>query len=77
VLVSVLFYFCLYSGYSGTVPLDSIVFSGYNFYLGLPIIALVSESVRCWVATACACAAGHFAAEMFPLRKFNLFVGGI
>jgi magnesium-transporting ATPase (P-type) len=45
VLVSVLFYFCLYSGYSGTVPLDSIVFSGYNFYLGLPIIALVSLNV--------------------------------
>jgi magnesium-transporting ATPase (P-type) len=39
-LVSVLFYFCIYSGFSGTVPLDSIIFSGYNFYLGLPIIAL-------------------------------------
>lgn len=41
-LVSVLFYFCLYSGFSGTVPLDSLVFSGYNFYLGLPVIALGS-----------------------------------
>jgi magnesium-transporting ATPase (P-type) len=34
-LVSILFYFCAYSGFSGTIPLDSIVFSGYNFYLGL------------------------------------------
>jgi phospholipid-transporting ATPase len=40
VLVSVLFYYCFYSGFSGTVPLDSFVLSGYNFYLGLPIIAL-------------------------------------
>lgn len=28
------------SGFSGTIPLDSIVLSGFNFYLGLPIIAL-------------------------------------
>lgn len=35
-----LFYYCFYSGFSGTVPLDSFVLSGYNFYLGLPIIAL-------------------------------------
>lgn len=28
------------SGFSGTMPLESIVFSGYNFYLGLPIIAI-------------------------------------
>jgi len=39
-LVSLLFYYCTYSGFSGTLPLDSIVFSGYNFYLGLPILAL-------------------------------------
>ncbi len=39
-LVSTLFYYCVYSGFSGTIPLDSIVFSGYNFYLGLPILAL-------------------------------------
>lgn len=39
-LVSVLFYFCTYSGFSGTIPLDSIVFSGYNFYLGLPVLVL-------------------------------------
>jgi hypothetical protein len=39
-LVSILFYYCFYSGFSGTVPLDSLVFAGYNFYLGLPIIAL-------------------------------------
>ncbi|RYG63022.1 hypothetical protein EON64_16755, partial [archaeon] len=39
-LVSVLFYFCTYSGFSGTIPLDSIVFSGFNFYLGLPILVL-------------------------------------
>lgn len=39
-LVSTLFYYCVYSGFSGTVPLSSLVFSGYNFYLGLPIIAL-------------------------------------
>ncbi len=30
----------LYSGFSGTMPLESIVFSGFNFYLGLPIIAI-------------------------------------
>lgn len=40
VLVSMLFYFCTYSGFSGTIPLDSIVFSGYNFYLGLPILVI-------------------------------------
>jgi phospholipid-translocating ATPase len=39
-LVSVLFYYCTYSGFSGTMPLDSIVFSGYNFYLGLPILVV-------------------------------------
>jgi len=39
-LVSVLFYYCTYSGFSGTIPLDSIVFSGYNFYLGLPILVV-------------------------------------
>lgn len=39
-LVSTLFYFCAYSGFSGTIPLDSIVFSGFNFYLGLPVLAL-------------------------------------
>eukprot|EP00597_Dinobryon_sp_UTEXLB2267_P003568 CAMPEP_0170078792 /NCGR_PEP_ID=MMETSP0019_2-20121128/15333_1 /TAXON_ID=98059 /ORGANISM="Dinobryon sp., Strain UTEXLB2267" /LENGTH=1265 /DNA_ID=CAMNT_0010291923 /DNA_START=401 /DNA_END=4198 /DNA_ORIENTATION=+ len=41
-LVSVLFYYCTYSGFSGTVPLDTLVFSGYNFYLGLPILAVSS-----------------------------------
>ena len=40
VLVSSLFYFCIYSGFSGTMPLDSIVFSGFNFYLGLPILCI-------------------------------------
>eukprot|EP01038_Epipyxis_sp_PR26KG_P011224 gene11224-15064_t len=40
VLVSILFYYCIYSGFSGTVPLDTILFSGYNFYLGLPVLAL-------------------------------------
>jgi magnesium-transporting ATPase (P-type) len=39
-LVSMLFYYCTYSGFSGTVPIDTIVFSGYNFYLGLPVLAL-------------------------------------
>ena len=39
-LVSMLFYYCTYCGWSGTIPLDSIVFSGYNFYLGLPILVL-------------------------------------
>ncbi len=39
-LVSILFYYCTYSGFSGTVPIDTIVFSGYNFYLGLPILAV-------------------------------------
>eukprot|EP00600_Ochromonadales_sp_CCMP1393_P005802 CAMPEP_0174957920 /NCGR_PEP_ID=MMETSP0004_2-20121128/2336_1 /TAXON_ID=420556 /ORGANISM="Ochromonas sp., Strain CCMP1393" /LENGTH=1496 /DNA_ID=CAMNT_0016206075 /DNA_START=185 /DNA_END=4675 /DNA_ORIENTATION=+ len=39
-LVSLLFYYCTYSGFSGTLPLDSLVFSGYNFYLGLPILAI-------------------------------------
>lgn len=39
-LVSVLFYYCTYSGFSGSVPLDTIVFSGYNFYLGLPILVI-------------------------------------
>eukprot|EP00981_Chlorochromonas_danica_P009358 scaffold2636_cov176-Ochromonas_danica.AAC.12 len=39
-LVSVLFYYCAYSGFSGTIPLDSIVFSGFNFYLGLPVLAI-------------------------------------
>lgn len=38
VLVSTLFYYCNYSGFSGTVYIDTIVFSGYNFYLGLPIV---------------------------------------
>jgi magnesium-transporting ATPase (P-type) len=37
-LVSVLFYYCAYSGFSGTIPLNSIVFSGYNFYLGIKIL---------------------------------------
>ena len=41
-LVSLLFYFCSYSGWSGTVPLDSIIFAGYNFYLGLPILVVGS-----------------------------------
>lgn len=40
VLVSSLFYYCIYSGFSGTMPLDSIVFSGFNFYLGLPILCI-------------------------------------
>ena len=40
VLVSALFYFCLYSGFSGTMPIDSLVIGGYNFYLGVPIILL-------------------------------------
>ncbi len=39
-LVSTLFYYCTYSGFSGTIPLDSMVFSGFNFYLGLPILVL-------------------------------------
>lgn len=39
-LVSILFYYCTYSGFSGTMPLDSIIFSGYNFYLGLPILVV-------------------------------------
>lgn len=39
-LVSILFYYCTYSGFSGTVPIDTIIFSGYNFYLGLPVLAL-------------------------------------
>jgi len=40
VLVSSLFYYCFYSGISGTIFVDSIVLSGFNFYLGLPIIVL-------------------------------------
>lgn len=40
VLVSSLFYYCIYSGFSGTMPLDSIIFSGFNFYLGLPILCI-------------------------------------
>lgn len=40
VLVSTLFYYCNYSGFSGTIYLDSIVFSGYNFYLGMPIVMM-------------------------------------
>jgi magnesium-transporting ATPase (P-type) len=39
-LVSTLFYYSFLSGFSGTIPIDSLVFSGYNFYLGLPILAL-------------------------------------
>jgi phospholipid-translocating P-type ATPase (flippase) len=39
-LVSILFYYCIYSGFSGTIPLVSLVFTGYNFYLGLPIIVI-------------------------------------
>eukprot|EP01035_Chromulina_nebulosa_P018205 gene18205-23867_t len=27
------------NGFSGTIPLESLVFTGYNFYLGLPIVA--------------------------------------
>jgi len=38
-LVSILFYYCIFSGFSGTIPLESLVFTGYNFYLGLPIVA--------------------------------------
>jgi len=33
------------SGFSGTVPLDTIVFSGYNFYLGLPVLVLGMDYV--------------------------------
>lgn len=33
-------YLTVYSGFSGTIPIDSILFSGYNFYLGLPVLAL-------------------------------------
>lgn len=39
-LVSMLFFLCFYSGFSGTVPIDTIIFSGYNFYLGLPVLVL-------------------------------------
>jgi len=39
-LVGILFYYCFYSGFSGSIPLDTIVFSGYNFYLGLPIMVV-------------------------------------
>lgn len=39
-LVSTLFYYCTYSGFSGTIPLNTIIFSGFNFYLGLPILVL-------------------------------------
>ena len=39
-LVGVLFYYCFYSGFSGTIPINSFVFTGYNFYLGLPILAV-------------------------------------
>ena len=38
--VSSLFYYCMYSAFSGSMPLDSIVFGGYNFYLGMPIVVL-------------------------------------
>eukprot|EP00981_Chlorochromonas_danica_P011376 scaffold3991_cov159-Ochromonas_danica.AAC.1 len=41
-LVSVLFYYCAYSGFSGTVPVESLVFSGFNFYLGCPVLAIGS-----------------------------------
>ena len=37
-LVSTLFYYNLLAGVSGTIPVDSLVFAGYNFYLGLPIL---------------------------------------
>ena len=40
VLVSTLFYYCMYSAFSGSMPIDSIVFGGYNFYLGMPIVLL-------------------------------------
>ena len=39
-LVGILFFYCFYSGISGTIPLNTIIFSGYNFYLGLPILAI-------------------------------------
>ena len=41
-LVSTLFYYCIYSGFSGSLPIDSIVIGGYNFYLGVPIIILAA-----------------------------------
>jgi phospholipid-transporting ATPase len=40
VLVSALFYYNFYCGISGQIFVDSLVLSGFNFYLGLPIMVI-------------------------------------
>jgi phospholipid-transporting ATPase len=40
VLVSGLFFFLLYSGFSGTSLFEDNILAGYNFFLGLPILTL-------------------------------------
>ena len=39
-LVSLLFYYSFFNGFSGTSLYESIIYGGYNFFLGLPIICV-------------------------------------
>jgi len=39
-LVSLLFYYSFFNGWSGTSLYESMVYGGYNFFLGLPIICV-------------------------------------
>ena len=40
VITFTLFYFNIFTGWSGTSLYDSLVYSGFNFFLGLPIIGV-------------------------------------
>ena len=40
VITFTLFYFNIFTGWSGTSLYDSLVYSGFNFFLGLPIIGI-------------------------------------
>jgi phospholipid-transporting ATPase len=40
VLTFTLFYYNIFTGWSGTSLYESLVYSGFNFFLGLPIIAV-------------------------------------
>ena len=40
VLTFCLFYFSFYSAFSGQTIFDSLVYSGFNFFLGMPIVCI-------------------------------------
>jgi magnesium-transporting ATPase (P-type) len=69
VITLTLFYFNVYTGWSGTSLYESLVYSGFNFFLGLPIIA-VGIFDRCvadsWLSTCCLAAPPSLSPSLSP-----------